>query len=166
MFSVRLPHVKARDGSPEPMWPGSSAAFYVGLLSYVASFFLIAVVGTGPARGYVCAFLALALPIDSLLRGIYFSNSVLEFLSVLISGCINPIFLLAAFAFLRQCRSVGAILRVIVLAMMPFCWISFAWERFYPREGYLLWTAGMVLVLFSDRFARAPDRNYPSLRIA
>jgi hypothetical protein len=32
--------------------------------------------------------------------------------------------------------------------MLPFCWISFL--LFHPREGYFLWTLGMLLVLFSS----------------
>jgi hypothetical protein len=72
--------------------------FWIGLLSYVISFFLVAVVGTGPARGYWCAFYALVMPWwpQSLGEGGIFEGKVFEYLSVLVSGWINPFFLIAA----------------------------------------------------------------------
>jgi hypothetical protein len=42
------------------------------------------------------------------------------------------------------------ILRTITLVMIPFCWIVFYDEHAYPREGHVLWIAGMVLALFSE----------------
>jgi hypothetical protein len=41
-------------------------------------------------------------------------------------------------------------LRNVILLMLPFCWIVFLYRHIYPREGYFLWTGGMLLVLFSS----------------
>jgi len=40
--------------------------------------------------------------------------------------------------------------------MIPFCWIVFYNERLYPREGHILWVAGMVLALFSESSSSSP----------
>jgi hypothetical protein len=39
----------------------------IGLLLYVGSFFLVAVVGTEPASGYYCAYFSLIYPLSLLL---------------------------------------------------------------------------------------------------
>ena len=133
--------------------------FWLGLFLFTVSFFLVAVGGPGvlspPARGYHCAFYAFALPMSDLLGRNYISDayqdSLLAFVSVLVSGWINIVFAAALIAFLSRRRKLGSALRWFVLAMVPFCWTSFWYEGLYPREGYLLWTAGMLLALFSAR---------------
>jgi len=49
----------------------------------------------------------------------------------------------------RQYERTVAILRIVVLLMMPFCWVVFHDHESYPREGHFLWLFGMVLVVFS-----------------
>ncbi len=133
---------------------GRPKLFWIGLLIYVFSFFLVAVAGqrvlSGPARGYHCASYAFLLPLQAP-RGESLTHNLLEFISLLISGWINPVFLIAVALFLngRHKRSF-TILRVIIFLMIPFCWIVFFYEGLYPREGYFLWIMAMLLVLFSD----------------
>ena len=130
----------------------------IGLLVYVISFFLIAVRGTGLSlEGYKCALVTLLTPWGSdgvrMLR-----ESPLDFFSTLFSGWINPVFLITTVILLiRPNSGLGAILRVVVLLMFPACWLVFYKEHFRPGEAYFLWTAAMVLVLFSNKLIRTPS---------
>jgi hypothetical protein len=77
-----------------------------------------------------------------------------EYLAVLVSGWINPVFLIATVLALSPRRQgLARAFRTIVVVMIPFCWIVFYCDSVYPREGYFLWTAGMLVVLFADRLA-------------
>ena len=49
---------------------------------------------------------------------------------------------------LRNERAV-AILKIIVLLMIPFCWVALHDFDGYPREGHFLFLSGMPLTLFS-----------------
>jgi hypothetical protein len=131
--------------------------FGLGLLIYVASFFLTAVVGRGfslvSVSGYNCAYLSLVAPWTEDYR-----NSLASAVPLEISGLINLVFWAAAVLILRKTnpRLVRG-LRIATLVMIPFSWIVFYIEQLNPREGYFLWIAGMMLVLFSA--ARAPKSN-------
>ena len=125
--------------------------FWLGLLLYAASFFLVAVVsGLDSAeteRGYTCAGISLEF-------GWVFAKSLLHpsapvlirLFPIVVAGLINPVFLLFT---IRP----NKILRACLLSMIPFSWVVFYfWDgRLYPREGHFLWLAGMLLVLFSCR---------------
>src|ERR1700722_19272740 len=127
----------------------------MGLSIYVVSFFLMAVGHTDgvgrPAPGYYCAFTALVLPWTAtpLSHGGPFENRFFEYLAVLITGMVNPL----VFAYLilvfrgRNLRLVKA-RRIIVPLMIPLSWVVFHYERYYPREGHILWIAGILLILF------------------
>ena len=126
--------------------------FWLGLAAYLASFLLVGMVSPGnaatrgPIRGYTCAWATIVGPwlfASMWTKGIW----PIVIPALVISGLINPVFLGAVIALLRQRRHSFVVLRIIVLAMLPFCWISFL--LFHPREGYFLWTMGMLLVLFS-----------------
>jgi len=78
----------------------------------------------------------------------------LEYVAFLISGWINPLFVIATILASSARRQLLArVLRSIVVVMIPFCWIVFYYDNLYPREGHFLWIAGMLLVLFADRLA-------------
>jgi|SRR5579872_2319539 len=134
-----------------------SRIFWVGLLIYAASFFLIALGGSpGPCYGFYAAFYAFILPWNNHPigpGGIF--DSKLEWLSLLLSGWINPIFLTAAFLDLTGIhKRAFAILRVVVVLVTPFCWIFFVCSHdYYPREGHFIWILGMLVVLFSRKIA-------------
>ena len=136
--------------------------FWVGLAAYAFSFFLLAVASTPPGSavpGFFAAVDALWLPFDSIFKpanaGI-FEGRLLECTSLLVSGLINPVFLAAAFLKLTCLypRTV-LVLKILVLLMIPFCWIFFAITRegLYPREGHFVWLLGMLSVLFSERLS-------------
>ena len=97
-------------------------------------------------RGYACAGWALVAP---WFVHPWSGGALLVFVpAALISGLINPVFIAALVALLKQHWRLFRVLRVFVLLMLPFCWITF--EILRPREGYVLWTLGMLLVLFSN----------------
>jgi hypothetical protein len=126
---------------------------WIGLAGYVVSFFLVGVVGTwivGSIRGYNCAYNALLNPWTEArtLRQPTAAN-LADYLSIAISGLINPLFLVWVFKPSKP-------LRTALIVMMPFCWVAFHLESLYPREGYFLWTISMLLVLFSGRSAGEP----------
>lgn len=138
--------------------------FWIGMLIYAVSFFLLAVGGPGsgpgapsPFPGIFCAIDAIGLPVDEIVRGTgLFQDQPLALASLLISGCINPVFLLGAFLDLTgQYRKSVAVLRIVLFAMIPFCWMFFHIELLYPREGHYLWVLGMLLVLCSHWLAKA-----------
>jgi hypothetical protein len=119
--------------------------FRIGLSIYVVSFFLMAVGHSdgmgGPAPGYYCAFAALFLPWTStpFSRRGPFENRTFEYLAVLITGLINP--LLVAYlilAFRRRNFRLLRALRIAVPLMIPFSWVVFQYEQYYPREGHIL----------------------------
>jgi len=142
----------------------SSIIFRLGWAAYVASFLLVAAVGPGnaatrsPIRGYACAWVAIVVPWS--LAGMW-SKGLLPVLmpALVITGLINPAFIGAVVALLRERRRSFVVLRAIVLAMLPFSWVSFLLVQ--PREGYFVWTSGMLLVLFSGLPARPTDVSMP-----
>jgi len=136
--------------------------FWIGLLIYVASFFLFATggsVGDGRMPGFLCAFFAFVLPPDLAKKALFDNVPIstvigpVPYFSLLIAGWINPVFLITAFLFLAGIhRRLADILKVAVVLMIPFTWLFFATDRmFHPREGHFFWVVGMLLVLFSDR---------------
>jgi hypothetical protein len=130
---------------------------WLGLLIYVTSFFLTAVVGRGfsfvSVRGYDCAYVSLVAP-----WGEDYRNSLARAVSLEISGLINLVFWAAAVLILRGThRRLVRALRIAILLMIPFSWIVFYVEQLNPREGYFLWIAGMMLILFST--ARSQESN-------
>ncbi len=129
----------------------------LGLVLFVASFFLVAVREAGATqgeagiRGYTCAYVALLAPWGSdglrLLR-----QGPVDYFAILFSGWINPVFLIAAVAVLiRPQGRFAGVLRMVLLVMFVAPWIVFYKEHLHPREGYFLWTAAMLLVLFSSK---------------
>jgi hypothetical protein len=130
--------------------------FKIGLLIYFASFFLMAVGhsdGLGrPAPGYYCAFVALFLSWTTtpLSHGGPFENRSFEYLAVLVTGLINPFLIVYLILIFRERNfQLARVLRVIVPLMIPFSWVVFHYESFYPREGHILWITGILLILFS-----------------
>jgi hypothetical protein len=138
---------------------GRRTIFCIGLGLYGGSFFLSAVATLAayggaydaPMSGYNCALFALGLAWGPNLFGHQglFEHRPLDYLGVLLSGWINPTFLVAAFfVSFRPSARIARILAIVTLAMIPFCWVVFYYHHFYPREGHLVWVAGMLLVLF------------------
>ena len=131
----------------------------VGMVIYIGAFFPIAVrevhasSGSSGYPGWFCAFTTLVAPwghnaLSSIREG------PVEYFSILFSGWINPVFLITLLVALIWRKSrLGFVL--VVLLMFTACWIVFYKLALYPREGYFVWTLGMLLVLFSAPEARA-----------
>jgi hypothetical protein len=125
----------------------------VGLSLYVASFFLLAIGDfgrlVGPVRGYFCAEVALVSPFSEDGRSLLHEKPI-EYFSLLGSGLINPVFLTTFFLQLFRVRPQAIlVLRNLTILMIPLCWIVFRYERYYPREGHVLWIVGMLLTFFA-----------------
>jgi hypothetical protein len=140
----------------------------LGMILFVVSFFLIAVreayarQSDPGMHGYTCAEVALLSPWGSDgLRTL--REGPVDYFSVLLSGWINPVFLITTVVLLiRPDGRLARTLRIILLVMFVACWIVFYKEHLHPQAGYFLWTAAMLLVLFSNKLARpAPERLAP-----
>ena len=130
------------------------------MLAYALSFALIAVsrseLGQSLAiPGYACAYYTL---VSSLVVPSGVSEREMgEHIILLISGWINVVFLTAlAMRWWEGNRRPFKILRTITLLMMPFPWIVLYRTHLIPREGHVLWIAGMMLALFSERSSSNP----------
>jgi hypothetical protein len=132
--------------------------FWVGFLIYAASFWLTAIVG--PAVGTIKPPSMADLAIDSLLIPLFhihqynfgttLEDLTLKYASFASVGWINPIFIITMILMLvDRTPKLSTIFRCIVLLFVPLCWVALIYRDVYPREGYFLWTAGIVLVLFS-----------------
>jgi hypothetical protein len=135
-----------------------------GIGVYTTSFFFWAVGDfmstANPLRGYYCATFALLYPWRD--GKFLLPERPLEYFSLLISGWINPIFVITLVSsFFKEMRSIFIILRNLTVLMIPFCWVVFHYENFYPREGHIFWIAGMLLTLFviSERNPRPPKEQ-------
>jgi hypothetical protein len=128
----------------------------VALLAFIASFFITAANNSNGPRndsgppGYVCAFMSLIFlwgDIGLKMLG----KRPMEFFSILLSGWINPAFLITVFLLqIKRTMQWGRVLRVVLLLMLPSCWIAFDYDHLRPRYGYFLWTASIVVALFAD----------------
>lgn len=137
--------------------------FWVGLLFYGISFVLLATggdsAGNGRVPGLLCAIYAFFLPLvearDKIFHNVPIVLTPASYISLLISGWINPVFGITAFLILTEThRKLTAVLKVSILLMVPFTVVFFIdTPIFHPREGYFLWLIGMILALFSERLA-------------
>ena len=138
--------------------------FWVGMVFYVVSFALVAEAARWPShgsfRGYQPAIYSLLFTLtQNPLRDPWlFQDQNFLYVSLLISSLINPLFLVILTLAARGYQQTTAILRIILLLMIPFCWVVFHWESSYPREGHFLWVLGMVLALFSG-FLQSESRS-------
>jgi hypothetical protein len=135
-----------------------------GMVLYIGSFFLIAIkdAQASPSAsgyaGYWCAYVTLLSPWGhdgwSMLR-----EEPVNYFAILLSGWINPVFLITVVSLLLKPNGrLAATLRVVVLFMFVACWLVFYKEHVRPHAGYFLWTAAMLLVLFSGMFSKV-DRE-------
>ena len=125
------------------------------MVIYALSFALVAVAARWPSRGSLRGYTAaiysiwLTLAENPLSDRWLFHNMKFVYVSLLISGLINPLFLVILALAARGYQQAIAILRIIWLVMIPFCWVVFDWQHSCPREGHFLWILGMALALFS-----------------
>jgi hypothetical protein len=164
-FKALLPDVLINCVSEVVLLPRNLKIFWSGLFVYFFSFLLLATrsspPGDGRMPGFLCAFFAFVEPLNeaklALFHNVPFSLHPVPYFSLLIAGWINPVFLVTAFLMLTDTHQrLVVILRVAVILMIPFSWLFFAtFQLSYPREGHFVWVISMLLVLFSERLARA-----------
>lgn len=113
-------------------------------------------------RGWLCAVLAFGLPWWALIP----TNHILEgqplvWAAALVSGWINPVFLITLVQLIRGRHRSASALRIVVLLMVCCCWFVFGFFNLHAREGFVAWVTGMVLALSSfhvpDAVPIAPD---------
>ena len=133
------------------------ALFWLGLLIYAVSFALVAEAARWPGeeqtRGYMAAIQTFLEPlaenpISPVTDPWIFHGIEFFYVSLLISGLINPLFLVILVLAAMGYQQAFSILRIILLLMIPFCWVVINFQHYYPREGHFLWLLGMVLALF------------------
>ena len=135
-------------------------SFWSGILLYVTALFLPfagirGVNGQAPPSGVAVFVDWIIFPwVYTHWHGFqaFVGDSPIKHPSLVISGCINPVFLLGTVLVLmnKAARTIRRV-RYLVFLMIPFTWIVFVCDHTYPREGYVLWVLGMVLVLYPDR---------------
>ncbi len=97
-------------------------------------------------RGYECAGATFVSPWQSEAA----FDGRLDFLSTIISGWINPVFLITAIlVFFGRPQRLITVMRILVVLMVPFCWVVFHYAGAYPGVGHFVWIVGMLVTLFS-----------------
>ena len=128
---------------------------WCGLVLYILSFGLKAV---ADMRGWQCAVGAFGLPWRALLAATHFPESTtVGWVALLVSGWINPVFLVFVVQMVRGRHRSASALRIAVLFMVCSCWFVLGVFGLHPREGFALWVTGMVLVLSSFHVPRPSD---------
>lgn len=130
--------------------------FWIGLLIFAVSFALIAVGDTtprsAPMQGYQCAVFAFIVP----LRNSSDFHVPPSDIFIFISAWTNVVFLGFLLVVLLARSHLGlSLFRFFILSTIPFPWMAFYYGPYYPREGYFLWLAGILLVVF---YTRTPSR--------
>ncbi|HEV2963595.1 MAG TPA: hypothetical protein VG649_17340 [Candidatus Angelobacter sp.] len=134
--------------------------FWSGLLIYLVAFILPAISApdSPPLQGYRCAlFVTIMQPWNHENQALL-HDQPLRYIPMVMTGWINPLFLVTTILILLRKATAVAILRIIVLLLIPFCWVVFHYENVRPREGHFLWVLGMLLVLFSAKLGQGKPK--------
>ena len=144
------------------------SCFWLGLLIYVGSFWLTAVAGPGvwtlrPPSIAIWVIKAFIISLNYLHQShieTFLGDLTPMNVSGMLNGWINPVFFLAmVFMLVDKTPRLTRIFRYVDLCMVPLCWVALLYQHVYPREGYILWTAGILLVLFSRGLPWSPVRT-------
>jgi hypothetical protein len=117
---------------------------WLGVMVYLASFFLPAVIVTRYSEsipGWGCALLALSPPFNP-------KAWTLSGLLLLAIGLINPMVL--AYLYLRVRQKGGRLRRriaIVALVLIPPTWIFLAIEHMAVDIGHVAWIAGLLMML-------------------
>ena len=146
----------------------------IGAALYALSFFLAATSDVHPLQitqtrdpvtadgsnpslpGWMCAVYALFIPFWILgngAQGQSASPPQIALIALLVTGLINPLFLATFVNVLRHRQRAVEILRIVLVVMLLCCGIVFYTFGMYPREGFLVWVLGMLLVMSSAELA-------------
>jgi hypothetical protein len=129
----------------------------VALIIFAISFFLPAIwvahVTPHTVGGYWCAWVTLVGPWTA--DGFRdLPTAPIKYFSILLSGWINPLFLISIVLSRREKTiKLSRTLRTVALVLTPICWIVFYTQGVYPFVGYFIWTATMIAALFSSSFS-------------
>jgi hypothetical protein len=139
-------------------------ALLAGIVMFAVSFMLPAVkeASASPSspgvRGFTCAIATISLPWGKDGRDAR-RSAPLQYFSILLSGWINPAFIVALLLVLvRPQWLAGAMLTYVVTLMFVFCWIVFYQLKLYPQQGYFLWMFGILLALYSSKILESRSR--------
>jgi hypothetical protein len=137
-------------------------ALLAGLALFAVSFNMVAVKdasskgNTGGILGYKCATLSLSTPWGGTDSVTMRKESPLQWFSLLISGWINPAFLLGLLVmFVAPNQRWVLVFRCVIALMFVFCWIFFYKVHLAPLQGYYLWMSGILLALLSNPRAKS-----------
>ena len=83
-------------------------------------------------------------------------------MAALVTGWINPLFLVTLWYLVRGRRDTVGSLRIALFLMILCCWVVFYAFEMYPREGFLVWVVGMGLVVSSPELSRLVRRPVTS----
>ncbi|HEX7286952.1 MAG TPA: hypothetical protein VF532_12265 [Candidatus Angelobacter sp.] len=106
--------------------------------------------------GFNCAALALRLPWGK--EGMtFFHSEPVTYFAVLISGWINPVFVLGLLVLLiRPGSRLNWLFRLLIPLMFVACWIVFQKIHFYAYTGFYAWMCGILMAMFSDLWVKRP----------
>jgi hypothetical protein len=137
-------------------------ALLAGLALFAVSFNMVAVKdasskgNTAGILGYKCATLSLSAPWGGSDSVKMRHDSPIQWFSLLISGWINPAFILGLLVmFVAPNQRWAVVLRCLVALMFVFCWIFFYKVHLAPLQGYYLWMTGILLALLSNPRAKS-----------
>jgi hypothetical protein len=141
----------------------SEKVLLIALLIFAISFFLPAIwmphITPHTQTGYWCAYFTLVSPwgADGLKE---LSSAPVEYFAILLSGWINPLFLITMLISRRErTRKLSRILRTVVICLFPACWVVFAMEHVSPYIAYFIWKAAMVAALYSGSFSASGNQQ-------
>src|SRR6266481_6901539 len=133
--------------------------FWVGFLVYAVSWFLPAVGPDAPFQPgdthlfewVADSFFWPAIYIHWHGVDVFLSDLTIHDASLVLNAWVALFFfVVAGLLVVGRTPRLNRILCYFVLTLIPFCWLAFMHPRtYYPRAGYFLWTAGMLLVLLS-----------------
>ncbi|HWX53123.1 MAG TPA: hypothetical protein VN176_00890 [Verrucomicrobiae bacterium] len=134
--------------------------FVAGFMAFVTAFSLpsIKTGGTDYVRGFWCAWVAFRYPWDHDGLSMLHDNS-LRYFALLLSGWINPLFLVVCVLLWTKLRRLTSVLIVLLVLMFPCCWAVFHYENVAPVVGYYVWAASMLLVVFSRTIGDTMTRS-------
>jgi hypothetical protein len=141
----------------------SRKVLLVAMIIFVGSFFLPAIwlshATPSTLEGYWCAYVSIAYPwTHDGLKDL--GSGQVQYVAILLSGWINPLFLITMVLFLREkTGKLGRTLRTVVLFLLPACWVVFFLEHVYPFVGYFVWTGAMLVALFSNSISARSDKQ-------
>jgi hypothetical protein len=137
---------------------------FLGMLFYIASFFFPAAILYGPGGKSLGSLSGIECAIMSLQPSMGSGAANLALSSQLISGLINPVFLINIILLARNPESKpAAILRIVLFFMLAAPLVYFYQGiDLRPLVGYFLWTAAILMVLLNAAHLQIFDNVWKS----